>query len=531
MVGVRRMVRIAIFPFVLVWRIIRIAIFPAACLLTILALVLACLSFEGRRNWDRTKKELLAKGEKLSLAEFIPPPIPDEQNFFADPLWMELTDLVEQPHPAGFKSAAPRLPEGQRQIDGLVLLLLTDAERQSLEAKFPEFAPIDASKQQFSVARKPWLEIEKKTPQERKRAAEFALSVLAYSEPVISRIEQLGQRPGARFPANYEDGFNIEFDQHLSYLMMAGQVLSMRARAELELGRTEAFRRDTLTTWRLAKTARGEPRLISFLVEMTMDGIGLALINLGVKTHSWTDSDLSDFEQALAPLDLVQSMSPALRSERGFFNQFFETLSRGNKASWYILGRPQLKDPAEISKPLPAPLFWIYRHVLLAGDQAFYNRAIQRWVDAIDQAPQRGMNARQLSRIDDGLMNSGLQKYRHPFSSLTLLSAFNVTLSAFNGYIKTAALRQTEINQTRIACALERSRLKHGVYPESLDALVPEYFSSLPVDVITLQPMHYRRTEPDKFLLWSVGWNETDEGGQVGQKHGDYVWGEFNRWD
>jgi hypothetical protein len=44
--------------------------------------------------------------------------------------------------------------------------------------------------------------------------------------------------------------------------------------------------------------------------------------------------------------------------------------------------------------------------------------------------------------------------------------------------------------------------------------------------------LHYRRTESGKFLLYSVGWNETDDGGAVALKkdgsedreNGDWVW-------
>ena len=84
-----------------------------------------------------------------------------------------------------------------------------------------------------------------------------------------------------------------------------------------------------------------------------------------------------------------------------------------------------------------------------------------------------------------------------------------------------------------MACALERYRLAHGQFPESLDALVPEILSQLPHDVLNGQPFKYRRTADGQYLLYSVGWNETDEGGVlvltqsgegIDQKTGDWVW-------
>ena len=84
---------------------------------------------------------------------------------------------------------------------------------------------------------------------------------------------------------------------------------------------------------------------------------------------------------------------------------------------------------------------------------------------------------------------------------------------------QTAARNQTLVNEGQIVCALERYRLAHGEYPETLDALVPQFIEKLPHDIIGGQPLHYRRMDSfqapagKEFLLYSVGWNETDDGG------------------
>jgi len=84
-----------------------------------------------------------------------------------------------------------------------------------------------------------------------------------------------------------------------------------------------------------------------------------------------------------------------------------------------------------------------------------------------------------------------------------------------------------------LACALERYHLAHGQFPESLGALVPDFISQLPHDVINGQPLKYRRTTDGQYLLYSVGWDTTDGGGVIGlgqngrsvdYKIGDWVW-------
>ena len=82
---------------------------------------------------------------------------------------------------------------------------------------------------------------------------------------------------------------------------------------------------------------------------------------------------------------------------------------------------------------------------------------------------------------------------------------------------------QASIDLARVACALERYRLAHGEYPETLDALTPQFIEKLPHDIINGQPLHYRRTDDGKFVLYSVGWNEKDDGGTIVSRKGGTV--------
>jgi hypothetical protein len=91
------------------------------------------------------------------------------------------------------------------------------------------------------------------------------------------------------------------------------------------------------------------------------------------------------------------------------------------------------------------------------------------------------------------------------------------------------AAAQTCANQIALACALERYRLANGRYPETLNALTPRFIARAPNDVITGQPYKYRLAANGQFVLYSVGWNEKDDGGVPGktlfdQTQGDWVW-------
>jgi hypothetical protein len=81
-------------------------------------------------------------------------------------------------------------------------------------------------------------------------------------------------------------------------------------------------------------------------------------------------------------------------------------------------------------------------------------------------------------------------------------------LPALGGAVKKFASGQSSVNLARTAIALERYWLARGEFPESLDALAPQFIAKLPHDVINGQPLHYRRTSDGQFVLYSVGWNE-----------------------
>jgi hypothetical protein len=83
-----------------------------------------------------------------------------------------------------------------------------------------------------------------------------------------------------------------------------------------------------------------------------------------------------------------------------------------------------------------------------------------------------------------------------------------------------------------LACALERYRLANGRFPVSLEALNPGFIQRVPRDLMTGSPLHYALKEDSRFTLYSVGWNERDDGGSIAKSTGgqtdteqaDWVW-------
>jgi len=129
----------------------------------------------------------------------------------------------------------------------------------------------------------------------------------------------------------------------------------------------------------------------------------------------------------------------------------------------------------------------------------------------------------------------------NPYARLGSKSPYNIfaymMLPALGRAHEKAAFAQNVFDLSAAACALERYRLANGSYPADLAALVPKFAAAVPKDVITDEPLKYRRTDDGLFLLYSVGANRKDDGGTVGvslnkagkstslnNNQGDWVW-------
>lgn len=473
---------------------LKATLFLFVLVLTLAVLAAAMLSFLGRRDWARVKKELTARGEPLSLAELQPPPIPDAQNFFADPMWMELADLVDgesEYEGRKFPEKQIRLPKGKRQLDALDQAL-TPEERAALRVAFPDFAvPDDARVSQ--LVRKAYKAGKKAEHPARMRVAEFILAVLTQIRPVLSRLEELAQRPGAWFPPALPG--EVPLEGHMRYLMTYSQLLQAQIWAELTVGNHESAARNLSALLRLPDRLAGDPLMISLLFRVANKELALDAAEEALRSPGWTDGQLEEIQGALVGPDLLVGMAGSLRGERGFANGFFEELSRRDV------------EPSSIFSAWSGPLPRLYLEIFGAGESARRNTIFQNWIDVLDAAPQRGLNARTFDVFHRDLNALKQNAWNRIRFRITAFGVPNLEITA-----KKSALLEDRTRQLRAACALERYRLGHGGYPETLADLVPKYLPAIPVDVATLHPLRYLRDDSG-FLLWTPGWNEQDEGG------------------
>jgi hypothetical protein len=113
---------------------------------------------------------------------------------------------------------------------------------------------------------------------------------------------------------------------------------------------------------------------------------------------------------------------------------------------------------------------------------------------------------------------------------------FSNTPSALGDSLTLRALSiQTQQQMAAAAIAIHRYARRTGKPPASLNLLVPDYRDGLPRDFMDGKPLRYRPAENGAFLLYSVGEDGTDNGGDATPRAGieryrhmgdgkDFVW-------
>jgi len=496
---------------ILMLRVAKVVAALVALLLLAGLLMIGWIKWSSARDWQRVQSGLKAKGEKLTFAELIPPPPPDSENFFADPIWRGLTDLVptKQLGICGeYTDWEPRLPANKRLINQWQTPL-SASEKEHIQKLLPKETPkeIDEMGRAVVIRELGW-EIRKSTdPERRKKIASLLLTLLQPAEPLLAKITELSKRPLAAFPIRWEDGAAAPLPQ-IAALLSLGQVFSARSRAELELGNSPAASADALTLLRLSCVEKYDPLLIAHLVRLAILQQALSVINSGIERNQWTDAELADFQKPLESTDLVVDFVFVLRGERAFFNYCTEhkptRIDRINN-TWDNLKYTFLTN-----------CLW-ESYAIIQSANANY---IQHAVELIPQERPRGLNA----------TTSVFRDSRGDTEKNPLLLWYQAIQAngarAMNTSVKKTIEAQTQVSQTLIACALERYRLAHGSYPASLDLLVPESLGTIPKEPTTGRPMQYRLLSAGKFLLWSPGWKLRTLDGKPGEfsGEGDIVW-------
>lgn len=503
------------------WISLRWQLILLGCFIVFVAFFYAEENWRGKRAWENYKRRQEAKGEKFTLAELAPPPVPDNQNFALMPIVASSYQWLIDGH-------GRKLPSDMNVVNRLEMPIFAErdwptntgsiwqkAEPTNLKAYQEYYRALAAKTNLFTVATQP------QSP-----AADVLLALSRY-DSAIEELRVASRLPFSRFPLEYdsEDPAEILLP-HLGYLKNCVQTLKLRASAELQLGQTDQALADVKLALYLANSIRNEPLLINHLVCIATFQLALNPIWEGLAEHRWSDAQLSELQREFARLDFFADYQLAMRGERAYGLGIIEYVRRHPRnGGWYFEG-PGFLDDVEpfgesfgsvIIRLLPNSFFY-YNQLTLAR---MYDDYAFPAINATNRIILPGQNEQKGKAMFHQLERQTFSKF---FTEMLL--------PALSKAATKSAYAQSTSDLARVAIALERYRLKHGDFPESLAALAPQFIAQVPHDVIGGRPLHYHRIEDGQFVLYSIGWNEKDDGGIAGLRPsgsldietGDWVW-------
>ena len=458
--------------------------FSLGGLFLLIAFFYAEEDLRGWLAWQNCRHALEVKGVVLDWNAYIPPPVPDGQNFFKAPKmteWFVRQKQVEN---------HPDVLDFRNNLTNDLTDRLRNPETTATNLNETASAKYLAWSDQF--------------------------------QPDFDLIREALKHPYARMDGDYSMPLEIPIPNFVAVRMVA-QTLAQRAKCDLLLGRSDkALQELTLLhdMCRLLEAApTGKPMtLVAAMVNGAVTGLYVTTLAGGLQSRTWQEPQLAALQKQLAEINLTPLVAQAFREEQVGICQDAEIVPLF-KLFTLADSRPE---------PLSAkvmdwlwPRGWTYQNMVHLA--------------MLDQKPLEGFDLAHDTvaprKFDDASRAvDEFTKSVHTFSPYKILAA--IAIPNFTKAEQNTAHNQTLVNEAQIGCALERYRLAHGEYPGTLDALMPQFIDELPHDLIGGEPLHYRRTDGGNFLLYSIGWNETDDDGEIAPmkdgrrdlENGDWVW-------
>jgi hypothetical protein len=342
--------------------------------------------------------------------------------------------------------------------------------------------------------------------------------------PVLAELRTAnGTHPLCRFAWDYNSlhPWDVELGGITDHIRIA-KVLAYDERLALLSHQPALALADLQVTWKIDSGLRKIPTLVSNLVAIGVVAIQMGVINEGLAAHSWDDEQLADLDKDLGEMDYLSQSQFALRTEAVHFFIPTFTYYSANRSAWMdqmAFEKTILDEKTTWKDYILRGTYWLIPQGWFDSNKAAGFGLLMGGTQMVDPASRRVYPDRQKALISAIHTNAAVDLWSG--SGLSDLPPLLNSVSKF-------ACLQSQLDEGRIACRLERYRLTHGIYPRTLDELVPTFGADLPWDIMSGDMYHYKLISDRSYILYSVGWNQKDDNGDGGRGRNsdspDWIW-------
>jgi hypothetical protein len=345
----------------------------------------------------------------------------------------------------------------------------------------------------------------------------------ANADPLAALRAVLSNAPALAFDLDYNQGAGLLLG-HLATLKSISQWLEVACVLDLHEGRTTNAFENLAALVVLGGKQGHEPLLIAELVRIAISAIGVSTTWEVLQSPDCSEDQLKALQTSWAEIDWLSQADSALAMERASLaKSYSQARASAAVAQSMFTGagaRSSLSDLAELGKEVlqhpqaglrsfmkQYPAYWAWRWWQSYDDELADAESTQAALDAVRQAKREKVPGPAFKGFDEAAVRI---HQAHPKAGTYFGYASTVNLQRF-------LLRVTRLEIQRsltvTAIALKRYALRHGAYPADLAALVPEFLNTVPRDVMDGRPLRYRLNADGSFLLYSVGEDAVDNGG------------------
>ncbi|MDP6526494.1 MAG: hypothetical protein QGI24_06090 [Kiritimatiellia bacterium] len=296
------------------------------------------------------------------------------------------------------------------------------------------------------------------------------------------------------------------FDSLLPYLAdwrNIGRVLAFRTRYQRLSGSHAEAALTCVSLLRFGDLLQHDAEcLVNYLVGIAVLEIGLQQARDIAQDDGSTDCELSALSTALAELGpFDHGLVRAMMLEYKGTSKIIDDVINGKFSLNDVAGLVG-SAPSGILKRRRIPRYFLQPNKTRAEFATFYRNVISN-----APLPYADMNLYDVEEAF-GIEKSKVKLMTRPNGVGKILCA--LMIPAVESLLERKCRTETSVAATSLMVALHGYELKKGIFPETVDKLVPDYLASIPSDPYDGRPFRY---DPSKGVVYSVGKDLEDSGG------------------